>query len=100
SRPRPTSGPQVLLAVLALLFCPSAGIAAIILLGGRQVPLPHLVLCLLQLVILVPLVLGGIGWLRPTRPPRPRDAAPPLILLVAAVLTLAVTRLHAYQDGI
>src|SRR5699024_10465970 len=24
----------------------------------------------------------------------------PLILLVAAVLTLAVTRLHAYQDGI
>src|SRR5699024_1683032 len=99
-RPRPTGAPQVLAALLALLACPSAAMAVFILVAGQQVALPHLVFCLLQLVILVPLVRGGARWLRPTRLSRPRDAAPPLLLLLAAVLVLGVTRLRAYWDGI
>lgn len=99
-RPRPTGALQVLLALLAMIVCPSAAIAAIILLGGRQIPLPHLVFCLLQLVLLVPLVLGGLRWFRPARASRPLDAAPPLLLLVGAVLLLLLTRFRAYQDGI
>ena len=99
-RPRPTGAPQVLAALLALLACPSAAMAVFILVAGQQVALPHLVFCLLQLVILVPLVRGGARWLRPTRLSRPRDATPPLLLLLAAVLVLGVTRLRAYWDGI
>lgn len=98
--PRPVRARQVLMAVLAVIGCPSAAIATVILVGGRQVPLPHLVFCLLQLVLLVPLVLGAVRWFRPARASRPSDAVPPVLFLVAAALTLAVTRLRAYQDGI
>src|SRR5699024_10163315 len=83
-RPRHTGAPQVLAALLSLLACPSAAMAVFILVAGQRVALPHLVFCLLQLVILVPLVRGGARALRPTRLSRPRDAAPPLLLLLAA----------------
>ncbi|APX33144.1 hypothetical protein BH708_10960 [Brachybacterium sp. P6-10-X1] len=99
-RPRPTGWLHVLLSVCLLILCPVSAFLTIVLVGGYQIALPYAALCLLQLVMLVPLLVGGLGWLRPTRTSRPRDAFPPLCFLVGTVLTLGVTLLRAWDDGI
>lgn len=98
-QPAATSATTLLLGALAMLLLPLTTLGAGVLFPYR-VPGTYLTVAVLHLGTAAILARGAWSWWGATRGPRPRDAAPPIMLALGVGASLLLIRLIAAQHGI